>query len=192
MCPFQTKNLTQMCLWFKWFKSNLLDSNNFVANSTLSQLHSFWGALLAKIWWWGALKHFNGPGWWWWTMGLFNFLRKKFNSQWPHERFQLVLLIFESVQHVFKWSTRPCCWVLNKKQLYGDSVNPGGGHTEVIRSLEINWPRFNLCLCSNRFPPPFMVCIVAKAHLLHGIREIWRIKISELPKLWIFSEPPIS
>ena len=44
--------------------------------------------------------------------------------------------------------------------------------TEVIRSLEINWPRFNLCLCSNRFPPPFMVCIVAKAHLLNEIQEI--------------------
>ena len=59
-----------MCLWFKWFKSNLLDSNNFVANSTLSQLRSFLGALLAKIWWWGTLKHFNGLGWWWRTMGV--------------------------------------------------------------------------------------------------------------------------
>ena len=94
MCPFQTKNLTQMCLWFKWFKSNLLDSNNFVANSTLSQLRSFLGALLAKIWWWGTLKHFNGLGWWWRTMGLFNFLRKNYDSQWPHERLQLVVLIF--------------------------------------------------------------------------------------------------
>ena len=37
----------------------ILDSRTFVAKSALSR---FWGALLAKIWWEGAQKHFKGPG----------------------------------------------------------------------------------------------------------------------------------
>ena len=35
---------------------------NFVAKSALSQLCSFWGELLAEIWWRGAQRHFSGPG----------------------------------------------------------------------------------------------------------------------------------
>ena len=34
----------------------------FFASSALSQLRAFWETLLAKIWWWGALEHFNAPG----------------------------------------------------------------------------------------------------------------------------------
>ena len=49
------------------FESNvpqlfILDSRTFVAKSGLSRLRAFWGALLAKIWWEGAQKHFKGPG----------------------------------------------------------------------------------------------------------------------------------
>ena len=49
------------------FESNvpqlfILDSRTFVAKSALSRLRAFWGALLAKIWWEGAQKHFKGPG----------------------------------------------------------------------------------------------------------------------------------
>ena len=33
----------------------------FIANSALSRVRALWGVLLAKIWWRGALKHFNGP-----------------------------------------------------------------------------------------------------------------------------------
>ena len=40
----------------------ILDSRTFVAKSALSRLRAFWGALLAKIWWEGAQKHFKGPG----------------------------------------------------------------------------------------------------------------------------------
>ena len=40
----------------------IFDLRPFVANSTLSQLRAFWGALLAKIWWEGARKHFIRPG----------------------------------------------------------------------------------------------------------------------------------
>ena len=47
------------------FESNvpqlfILDSRTFVAKSGLSRLRAFWGALLAKIWWMGAQKHFSG------------------------------------------------------------------------------------------------------------------------------------
>ena len=41
----------------------IFDLRTFVANSTLSQLRAFGGALLAKIWWEGARKHFIRPGW---------------------------------------------------------------------------------------------------------------------------------
>ena len=49
------------------FESNvpqlfILDSRTFVAKSALSRLRAFLGALLAKIWWEGAQKHFKGPG----------------------------------------------------------------------------------------------------------------------------------
>ena len=49
------------------FESNMpqlfiIDSRTFVAKSALSRLRAFWGALLAKIWWEGAQKHFKGPG----------------------------------------------------------------------------------------------------------------------------------
>ena len=49
------------------FESNvpqlfILDSRTFVAKSGLSRLRAFWGALLAKIWWEGARKHFKGTG----------------------------------------------------------------------------------------------------------------------------------
>jgi len=40
----------------------VLDLRTFVANSALSQLRAFWGALFAQIWWVGAQKHFIGPG----------------------------------------------------------------------------------------------------------------------------------
>ena len=40
----------------------ILNSRTFVAKSALSQLRAFLGALLAKIWWEGAQKHFKGPG----------------------------------------------------------------------------------------------------------------------------------
>ena len=43
----------------QWF---ILDSRTFVAKSALSRLRALWGALLAKIWWEGAQKHFKGPG----------------------------------------------------------------------------------------------------------------------------------
>ena len=39
-----------------------LNLHNFVANLALSRLRAFGGALLAKIWWRGAQKHFSGPG----------------------------------------------------------------------------------------------------------------------------------
>ena len=65
MCPHQKRNLTQMCPFkFLGFKSKKLDLHTFVANSALSQLRTFWRALLAKIWWRGGLKHFNGPWDW--------------------------------------------------------------------------------------------------------------------------------
>ena len=48
------------CSWFTLTKS-ILDLRTFVANSALSRLRAFWGALLAKIWWEGAQKHFIGP-----------------------------------------------------------------------------------------------------------------------------------
>ena len=38
------------------------DLRTFVAKSALLWLRAFWGALLPKIWWWGAQKHFQGPG----------------------------------------------------------------------------------------------------------------------------------
>ena len=38
----------------------LLNLRNFAANIALSRLRAFWGALLAKIWWMGAQKHFSG------------------------------------------------------------------------------------------------------------------------------------
>ena len=49
------------------FESNvpqmfILDLRAFVAKSALSQSRAFGGALLAKIWWEGAQKHFKGPG----------------------------------------------------------------------------------------------------------------------------------
>ena len=49
------------------FESNvpqmfILDLRTFVAKSALSRLRAFVGALLAKIWWEGARKHFIGPG----------------------------------------------------------------------------------------------------------------------------------
>ena len=49
------------------FESNvpqlfILDSRTFVAKSAFSRLRAFWGALLAKIWWEGAQKHFKGLG----------------------------------------------------------------------------------------------------------------------------------
>ena len=40
----------------------IFDLRTFVANSTLSRLRAFGGALLAKIWWEGARKHFIRPG----------------------------------------------------------------------------------------------------------------------------------
>ena len=40
----------------------IFDLRTFVANSTLSRLRAFGGALLAKIWWEGARKHFIPPG----------------------------------------------------------------------------------------------------------------------------------
>ena len=40
----------------------LLDLRTFVVKSALSRLRAFWGALLAKILWEGAHKHFKGPG----------------------------------------------------------------------------------------------------------------------------------
>ena len=40
----------------------IYDLRTFVANSTLSRLRAFGGALLAKIWWEGARKHFIRPG----------------------------------------------------------------------------------------------------------------------------------
>ena len=40
----------------------IFDLRTFVANSTLSRLRAFGGALLAKIWWEGARKHFIQPG----------------------------------------------------------------------------------------------------------------------------------
>ena len=42
----------------------IFDLRTFVANSTLSRLRAFGGALLAKIWWEGARKHFIRPGTW--------------------------------------------------------------------------------------------------------------------------------
>ena len=49
------------------FESNvpqlfILDSRTIVAKSALSRLRAFRGALLAKMWWEGAQKHFKGPG----------------------------------------------------------------------------------------------------------------------------------
>ena len=51
--------------WLKCAPSNFCDLNQpdlrtFVTNSALSRLRAFWGALFAKIWWQGALKHLNG------------------------------------------------------------------------------------------------------------------------------------
>ena len=40
----------------------IFDLRTFVANSTLSRLRAFGGALLAKIWWEGARKHLIRPG----------------------------------------------------------------------------------------------------------------------------------
>ena len=49
------------------FESNvpqmiIIDLRTFVAKSPLPRLRAFVGALLAKIWWEGAQKHFKGPG----------------------------------------------------------------------------------------------------------------------------------
>ena len=41
---------------------SILDLRNLVAKSTLSRLRAFLGALLAKILWVGAPKHFKGLG----------------------------------------------------------------------------------------------------------------------------------
>ena len=46
-------------LTFAQFIRNL---RTFVVKSALSRLRAFWGALLAKILWEGAHKHFKGPG----------------------------------------------------------------------------------------------------------------------------------
>ena len=42
---------------------SILDLRTLVAKSILSQLRAFLGALLAKILWVGAQKHFKGLGW---------------------------------------------------------------------------------------------------------------------------------
>ena len=44
------------------FTQFILDLCTFIANSALSRLRAFWGALLAKIWWEGAQKHFIRTG----------------------------------------------------------------------------------------------------------------------------------
>ena len=74
MCPLETMNVNKMCP-FTYDEINLpcysssmllkhtkiwLDLRTFVAKSGLSRLRAFWGALLAKIWWMGAQKHFSG------------------------------------------------------------------------------------------------------------------------------------
>ena len=46
-------------LTFAQFIRNL---RTFVVKSALSRLRTFWEALLAKIWWGEAQKHFKGPG----------------------------------------------------------------------------------------------------------------------------------
>ena len=46
-------------LTFAQFIRNL---RTFVVKSALSRLRAFWEALLAKIWWGEAQKHFKGPG----------------------------------------------------------------------------------------------------------------------------------
>ena len=47
-------------LTFAQFIRNL---RTFVVKSALSRLRAFWEALLAKIWWGEAQKHFKGLGW---------------------------------------------------------------------------------------------------------------------------------
>ena len=56
-------------LWLKYARSNFWDLNKInLIYALLLRIQLcrdyafFWGVFLAKIWWRGALKHFNGPG----------------------------------------------------------------------------------------------------------------------------------